>query len=93
MHTWGSRLFYAGTPLTSCNVSFDIYVNGDLHTWNIDFTVVTSCRTDDNFPITASISFSKGFLPDIYQAVFRLDSGKFPEYGARHIPFKSFGRF
>jgi len=60
-----SGLFYTGTPLTSCDVLL-IYVNGDLHTWNIDFTVVISCRTDSNFPITARTSFSKGFLPGLY---------------------------
>ena len=71
-----SGLFYTGTPLTSCDVS-SIYVNGDLHTWNIDFTVVISCRTDNKFPITARTSFSKGFLPGLYQpllATVRLDS-------------------
>jgi len=70
-----SGLFYTGTPLTSCDVS-SIYVNGDLYTWNVDFTVVISCKTDDNFPITARTSFSKGFLPGLYQpllATVRLD--------------------
>ncbi|KIM40015.1 hypothetical protein M413DRAFT_190122 [Hebeloma cylindrosporum] len=71
-----SGLFYTGTPLSSCDVS-SIYINGDLHTWNVDFTVVLSCKSDDNFPITARTTFSKGFLPGLYQpllATIRLDN-------------------
>ena len=63
-----SGLFYTGTPLSSCDVS-SIYVNGDLHTWEINFTVVIACKTDDTFQITARTSFSISFLPGIYQRV------------------------
>lgn len=77
-----SGVFYTGTPLTSCDVS-SIYINGDLHTWNVDFTVVISCKTDDNFPITARTSFSKSFLPGLYQpllATVRLDNEGIPDF-------------
>jgi hypothetical protein len=63
-----SGLFYTGTPLSSCDVS-TIYVNGDLHTWTVDITVVISCKTDDNFPITAKTSFSQSFLPGQYRPI------------------------
>ena len=71
-----SGLFYTGTPLSSCDVS-TIYVNADLHTWTVDITVVISCKTDDNFPITAKTSFSRSFLPGQYRpllATVRFDT-------------------
>ncbi|KIM38213.1 hypothetical protein M413DRAFT_447960 [Hebeloma cylindrosporum] len=71
-----SGLFYTGTPLSSCDVS-SIYVNGDLHTWSVDVTAVISCKTDENFQITAKTSFSRGFLPGQYRpllATVRFDN-------------------
>jgi len=75
-------LFYTGNPLTSCDVS-SVYVNADLHTWIIDFTVVIACKTDDAFQITARTSFSKSFLPGIYRpllATVRADSEGKPDF-------------
>ena len=68
-----SGLFYTGSPLSSCDVS-TIYVNGNLHTWTVDITVVVSCKTDDNFPITAKTSLSRSFLPGQYQPPVRFDT-------------------
>jgi len=71
-----------GTPLISCVVS-SIYVKGDLHTWNINFTVVVTCKTDDAFQITAKAPFSKSFLASLYQpllAMVRVDNAGTKDY-------------
>jgi len=63
-----SGLFYTGNSLASCDVS-SIYVNGDLHTWKIDFTVLIACTTDDTLRIVAKTFFSISFLSGIYQPI------------------------
>ncbi|KAF8968029.1 hypothetical protein BDZ97DRAFT_1655514 [Flammula alnicola] len=60
-----SAISYTGTPLTFCDVT-SIYVNGDLHSWNVDFTVVVACEQNDLFKVTAKTSFSMGLLPGRY---------------------------
>jgi len=73
-----SGLFYTGTPLSSCDV-LSIYVKGDLHTWQIDSTVVIVCGSqtdpydvrdsDDDFKVTAKTTFSMSFLPGDYRPI------------------------
>ncbi|KDR78892.1 hypothetical protein GALMADRAFT_244536 [Galerina marginata CBS 339.88] len=67
----GSAISYSGTPLTFCDVS-SVYLNGDLHTWTVDFTVVVACEQDNLFKITAKTFFSMGLLPGRYSPLLGL---------------------
>ena len=52
-----SGLSYKGDTLNDCDVS-SIYVDGDLRTWSVAFTVVVQC-----YKISAQTSFTISFLP------------------------------
>jgi hypothetical protein len=60
-----SAISYKGVPLTFCDVT-SIYIDGDLHSWNVDFTIIVTCKHDDLFSVTAKTIFSNGVLPGRY---------------------------
>ncbi|KIM40014.1 hypothetical protein M413DRAFT_190109 [Hebeloma cylindrosporum] len=60
-----SAISYKGIPLTFCDVT-SIYADGDIRSWNIDFTVIVTCKKEDMFNVTARTSFSMGLLPGRY---------------------------
>lgn len=66
-----SAISYIGTPLASCDVAA-VYLNGDLHSWTIDYTVVVACQEGKEFGITAKTSFSIALLPGRYSPVLGL---------------------
>jgi len=60
-----SAISYQGIPLTFCDVT-SIYADGDIRSWNVDFTVIVTCKKDDMFKVTARTMFSMGLLPGRY---------------------------
>jgi len=60
-----SAISYQGTPLIFCDVT-SIFINGDLHSWTVDFTVIVTCKQDDIFSVTAKTTFSNSILPGRY---------------------------
>ena len=66
-----SAISYKGIPLTFCDVT-SIYATGDLPSWNIDFTVIVTCKNDNMFKFTAKTTFSMSFLPGRYTGMATL---------------------
>jgi len=60
-----SAISYQGIPLTFCDVT-SIYADGDIRSWNVDFTVIVTCTKDGMFKVTARTTFSMGLLPGRY---------------------------
>ncbi|KAF9485189.1 hypothetical protein BDN70DRAFT_679073 [Pholiota conissans] len=59
-----SSVSYTGLPLTSCDILL-IFIDGNLLSWNIDFTVVVACE-ESSFKVSAKTSFSINMLPGRY---------------------------
>ena len=57
-----SGLSYKGETLNGCDVS-SIYMDGDLRTWSVAFTVVLQCQHENLYKISAKTSFTISFLP------------------------------
>jgi len=55
-----SGLSYKGATLNDCDVS-SIYLDGDLQTWSVAFTVVVQCQHENQ--ISAQTSFTIAILP------------------------------
>lgn len=62
-----SGIAYKGVSLKDCDVA-SVFINGDMRTWTVDFTVVISCQTKDEFEVTARTSFTQTFLPGLRRA-------------------------
>ena len=60
-----SGILYSGAPLTFCDVT-TVYIDGNLLSWSMDFTVISSCIDSNLFNVTARTSFSMGLLPGRY---------------------------
>ena len=57
-----SGISYKGATLNDCDVS-SIYVDGDLRTWSVAFTVVVQCQHENLYKIGAKTSFTIAVLP------------------------------
>jgi hypothetical protein len=59
-----SGIYYKGDTLDDCDIS-TIYVNADLRTWSVAFTVVMQCQQENLYEISAKTSFTISFLPGL----------------------------
>jgi len=66
-----SGISYGGTPLTFCDVT-SVYLDGNILSWSMDFTVISSCVDANLFNVTARASFSMGLLPGRYSPLLGL---------------------
>jgi len=60
-----SGISYKGATLNDCDVS-SIYVDADLRTWSVAFTVVVQCQHENLYEINAKTSFTISILPGIH---------------------------
>ena len=77
-----SGMLYSGDPLTFCDV-ITIYMDGNLLSWSMDFTIVSSCVDSNQFNMSARTSFSVGFLPGRYSP---LQGVRLTNNGSEDIP-------
>ena len=66
-----SAVSYKGTPLDTCDLA-GVYLNGDLGSWTLDYTIVIACQQGKDFAITAKTSFSVSWLPGHYSEILGL---------------------
>ncbi|KAH8813817.1 hypothetical protein DL96DRAFT_1716117 [Flagelloscypha sp. PMI_526] len=73
-----SSLAYKGTPLDGCDVT-SIYLDADLHSWNVDVTSVMTCKpADGSYEISARTSYAISGLSGIYRPILGVTGASDP---------------